>query len=213
MDATFCYVDLAGFTALAEAHGDEAAADVAVRFVELVNSALGDGDRLVKTVGDAVLVACRDADAAVLFISTLYELVDGEPGFPGLRAGLHHGSAAERSEELLGRAINLAARVASEAHRGQALATQAVAEAASAAGVEVTKLGDYDLRGIPRPVTIYELDVRASEGERVEDPVCRMEVERERAPARLRHNHVDYYFCSLECAADFAKAPDRYAFD
>jgi YHS domain-containing protein len=77
----------------------------------------------------------------------------------------------------------------------------------------VTKLGDYNLRGIAQPVTIYELDVRADQGDRVEDPVCRMEVERERAPARLRHDHIDFYFCSLECAAEFARTPDRYAFD
>jgi class 3 adenylate cyclase len=213
MEATFCYADLAGFTALAEAHGDERAADVAVRFVELVDSALGDGDRLLKTVGDAVLVACPNPQAGVLFVSTLYELVAGEPGFPGVRSGLHHGSAAEREEEVLGRAVNLAARVAGEARRGQVFATLAVADAAEQAGIEVTKLGDYDLKGIPRPVTIYELDVRADEGARVEDPVCRMEVERDRAPARLRHNHVDYYFCSLDCAAEFAREPERYAFD
>jgi class 3 adenylate cyclase len=213
VDATFCYVDLAGFTALAEAHGDETAADVAVRFVELVDSSLGEGDRLLKTVGDAVLVACPNPEAGVLFVSTLYELVAGEPGFPGVRAGLHHGNAAERDQEVLGRAVNLAARIAGAARRGQALATQAVAEAAVDCGVEVTKLGDHDLRGIPQPVTVYELDVRADQGDRVEDPVCRMEVERERAPARLRHEHVDYYFCSLECAAEFAQAPGRFAFD
>ncbi len=210
MGATFCYADLSGFTALAETQGDDRAAEVAVRFVELVDSALGDDDRLLKTVGDAVLVACPDPQAGVCFISALYELVGAEPSFPGVRCGLHHGSSADDESE---RALNLAARVAGEARRGQALATIAVAEAAEQAGIEVTKLGDYDLRDIPRTVTIYELDVRADQGTRVEDPVCRMEVERERAPARLRHKHVDWYFCSLDCAAEFAREPERYAFD
>jgi adenylate cyclase len=213
MEATFCYADLAGFTALAEAHGDETAADVAVRFVELANSALGPGDRLLKTAGDAVLVSCANPDAGVLFVCRLYESVAAESDFPGVRAGLHHGTASERADEVLGRAVNLTARVAAEARRGQVLATRAIADAAVDSGIEVTKLGDFDLRGIPRPVTIFELDVRATESDRVEDPVCRMDVERERAPARLRYNHVDYYFCSLECAGEFAGAPDRYAFD
>lgn len=32
VEATFCFVDLAGFTALTEAHGDDAAADLIARF-------------------------------------------------------------------------------------------------------------------------------------------------------------------------------------
>src|SRR5690349_19479113 len=56
IQATFAFVDLAGFTALTEAQGDEDAADVAVRFATLARAALAPGDRLIKTIGDAVLV-------------------------------------------------------------------------------------------------------------------------------------------------------------
>ncbi len=38
IEATFCFVDVAGFTALTEAHGDLAAADIIGRFAELVSS-------------------------------------------------------------------------------------------------------------------------------------------------------------------------------
>jgi class 3 adenylate cyclase len=213
MEATFCYADLAGFTALTEAHGNEVAADVAVRFVEMVDECLGDGDRLFKTVGDAVLVACAGPDAGVVFVSKLFEVLAAEPSYPRLRAGLHHGTAAVRGEEVFGEGVNLAARVAAEARASQVLATQTVAAAAVRSGIEATKLGDFTLRNIARPVTIFDLDVRATEGDRVEDPVCRMEIERDRAPARLRYHHVDYHFCSLECAGDFARAPERYAFE
>jgi len=56
VEATFCFVDVAGFSALTEAHGDTAAADLLERFTALANGALGDEGRLVKTIGDAVLV-------------------------------------------------------------------------------------------------------------------------------------------------------------
>jgi YHS domain-containing protein len=155
----------------------------------------------------------------------LCELLAAEPALAGVRAGLHHAQAHVRRESdpsafarpqfdgETARAASLAAQLALHAHRGQVLATVAVAEAAATAGVDVTKLGDFSLRGIPDLVTIFELDVCAAEGARVEDPVCRIEVERDRAPARLRYDHVAYYFCSLECAADFARNPARYAFD
>ena len=55
MEGTFCFVDMAGFTALTEAHGDEAAARLAVRLSELVQSALSDQGRIVKSIGDAIL--------------------------------------------------------------------------------------------------------------------------------------------------------------
>lgn len=56
MEATFGFVDLAGFTALTEAHGAEAAADCVHRFVRSVEEALADEGRLIERIGDAVFV-------------------------------------------------------------------------------------------------------------------------------------------------------------
>jgi Cu+-exporting ATPase len=42
------------------------------------------------------------------------------------------------------------------------------------------------------------------------DPVCRMRLDTEVAPARLPHQGVTYYFCSLACAKAFAEQPDAY---
>ncbi|UMG92241.1 hypothetical protein [Nocardioides sp. TF02-7] len=50
-------VDLAGYTALTETHGDEHAADLATKFARLAEEQLDTGDRLIKTIGDAVLLA------------------------------------------------------------------------------------------------------------------------------------------------------------
>jgi adenylate cyclase len=71
VEATFGFVDLAGFTALTEAQGDEDAADVATRFAEMTRAMLGPGDRLIKTIGDAVLFTCPDADAGVALVERL----------------------------------------------------------------------------------------------------------------------------------------------
>ena len=53
IERTFAFVDLAGFTALTEAHGDEHAADLVERFTGMARAALGPDDRLVKSIGDA----------------------------------------------------------------------------------------------------------------------------------------------------------------
>ncbi len=72
VEATFCFVDLAGFSALTEAHGDDAAADLAVRFTGLVTETLAENGRLVKTIGDAVLVVSPSPAPGVQFISAAH---------------------------------------------------------------------------------------------------------------------------------------------
>jgi len=42
------------------------------------------------------------------------------------------------------------------------------------------------------------------------DPVCRMHLEPDTAPARLPFGDTTYYFCSLACARTFAQAPENY---
>jgi adenylate cyclase len=147
-----------------------------------------------------------------LFVSMLHECLAAEPGFPRVRIGMHHGDASNDGAPCE-QALELSTFVASRARPGEVFATRAVASAAVSMGVEVVNLGDFELASISQTVTIFALDVAAAEGELVEDPVCRAEIERERAPARLRYKRVDYYFCSLECAGDFARGPTRFAFD
>jgi adenylate cyclase len=53
---TILFADLSGFTALTEAHGDADGLAVADRFRDLAAGALCEGARLVKTMGDQVMV-------------------------------------------------------------------------------------------------------------------------------------------------------------
>ena len=54
---TFLFADLAGFSALTEAHGDEDAADLVADFCDCVRDLLGEYDaNEIKTIGDEVLL-------------------------------------------------------------------------------------------------------------------------------------------------------------
>lgn len=210
IERSFVIVDLAGFSAATEAHGDETAAELATQLGDLANSALGSSDRLVKSLGDAVLVACADPDAAIDFLRSIFGGAAEISGLPLLRAGAHHGTAAERDGDLFGTAVNIAARVADLAAGGQIRSTAEIADAARGAGIEVVALGEYPLRNIGDPVAIFELLFdTGGKGDAV-DPVCRMRIDRTTAAGRLRHRGAEYWFCSLECAATFASAPQRH---
>jgi adenylate cyclase len=210
VNATFGFVDLAGFTALTEAHGDAEAVALLDRFEAITTGALGPDDRLVKTIGDAVMLAFPGPDAAIAATTRLFTALAGTD-LPVARAGLHHGRAIEHNGDYLGATVNLTARVAGQAHGAQVLATTEVAEAARHRGVTVVDLGCFDLRNIGERVELFQIEVCPDAAGSVIDPVCRMQVRRADAAGRLRHRDRDYWFCSLECAAAFTADPDRIA--
>lgn len=207
---TFSFIDLAGFTAVTEVHGDEEAVALLDRFVSLVQGALGDGDHLVKTIGDAAMVTSEAPERALALAEKLFTACLHEHDFPVPRAGLHHGAAIARDGDWFGATVNLAARVAAQAHGGQVLATHDVADAARSRRLDVVDLGEFDLRNVSEPVHLWEVLVTPPHDAAGFDPVCRMRVVRDRAAGRLRHAGVDYWFCSLDCAGQFAVDPERF---
>lgn len=210
-EATFCFVDLAGFTALTETHGDRAAADLIDRFVALVDASLDNETHLVDTIGDAVLTMSSSPERALEFVASLFSRAEAEPDFPVLRAGLHHGEVVERGGRFFGTTLNLAARVAGQARGDQVLATRPIADAARRKGVEVTALGLQTLRNLRDPVELFSLQLSGAKSGSVLDPVCRMRVDKEHAAGRLRFADDDFWFCSLHCAGLFAATPEQYA--
>lgn len=125
---TIAFVDLAGFTALTEVHGDEVAADVAERLTAQAVAALGPADRLVKTIGDAVMIESADPPSGIEVVRAILDRCHAATGCPLARAGLHHGPVVRRGDDLFGNTVNLAARVAGQATGGQVLSTATVAE-------------------------------------------------------------------------------------
>lgn len=193
------FADLAGFSALTETHGDETGADLVGRFVGLATEALSEDSRLVGVSGDAVFLVAPTPARALEIISRLFKGVESERGFPSLRAGLHHGEAAERGEQFYGNAVNVAARVAAYARGGQALGTEPVAAAARDAGLSVRSLGRVSLKNLREPLELFLLGVHSGAASEVVDPICRMKVVPDQAAAHLELEGAEYWFCSRDC--------------
>lgn len=210
VERTFCFVDLAGFSALTQAHGDADAVAVLERFWALTTESVSEDDELVKTIGDAVMLASPSPDDALRLLEGLWRRCAGTDGFPLPRGGAHHGSAIARDGDYLGAAVNLAARVAAHAGGSQLLSTAPVARAARATGTEVVDLGSHPLRNLPDPVELFEIRLGTERRGRAIDPVCRMAVEPDHAAGYLRVGEKRLWFCSLACAAAFAAEPGRY---
>lgn len=106
------FVDLVGFAALTEAHGDDHAADLAQRFRRELNERLPEGAEDFKMLSNACLVRSDDADAAVRLALSLTGELGARHAFPAVRAGMHTGSAVRRGADWFGAAVNTAARTA-----------------------------------------------------------------------------------------------------
>lgn len=207
---TFAFVDLAGFTAMTEVHGDEAALDAAEAFFALTRAAISGSGQLVKTIGDAVMLAFDSPADALAVLGDLLRLALEQSSLPPPRAGLHHGPALEAHGDWFGNTVNVAARVAGQAAGGQTLATSVVSSTARGMGIATVDLGRFALRNIAEPVHLHQIDLVAPVEAMSVDPVCRMQVAHSAAAGRLREADTDYWFCSLRCVEAFAAAPERF---
>lgn len=210
VDRTIAFVDLSGFTALTEVHGDDAAVDILDSFSEFAAAAVGCGAEVVKTIGDAVMLAAPDPSTAVTAVRALFEECYRRDSFLEPRGGLHHGPVIARQGDYFGATVNLAARVASRAGSGEAFATAAVARAAELQGIETRLLGAQSLRNIIEPVELWSLDLCATHLDLSVDPVCRMRLGCHTVVARVQHAGTEHWLCSLECLRIFVSAPDAY---
>src|SRR5438132_9158109 len=149
-EQTFLFADLAGFTALTEAHGDEQAADLAAEFSHTARGVLSDyGAELLKTIGDALMLRVPEASAAVRLGCALTAELMPDHGYPAIRVGMHSGSALQRSGEWFGATVNLAARISGLAAGGDVLLSEATREAAGAIeGLSYVDRGSQRLRNV-----------------------------------------------------------------
>ena len=126
---TVLFTDIAGSTSLNEALGDEQWSRFLAEHRELVRSAFLDrGGTEVGTQGDGLLARFTSPADAVLCAVDIQRRIEetrASGGLaPQLRIGIHAGEAIESEGDIIGRVVNLAARVTNEALPGEILVTE-----------------------------------------------------------------------------------------
>ena len=108
------FADLAGYTRLTEEEGELEAVDAVERFVDAVQSTLPDDARVIKTIGDEVMIVGSDP-AGLTDWGVGFQQLQSEPPLP--RIGIHYGEALYRDGDYYGRDVNIASRVAARSGR------------------------------------------------------------------------------------------------
>jgi adenylate cyclase len=187
------FTDIVGFTALTDHHGDDVALALLERQERMVRAALPDTARVVKELGDGLLLwfddPCdaidsslrlqREFDAANEAAEAAAEgetknaaRIDGIPLW--VRIGVHWGCPRRRGDDIVGRDVNLAARIVDLAGPGEVLCSEVTADEIGAhPGVGFEPLGPVFVRGISEAVPIMRV-VASADAECVSrDTSCR----------------------------------------
>ena len=150
------FADLSGYTSLTEEAGDDEAARVALSLAQLVNEVAGEhhGD-VVKMLGDGVHFHFRDPGDAV---RASLEIVDtvGPRGLPPAHVGVNAGPMIYDEGDYFGRTVNIAARIAAQASANRVFVGEDLVRGVEPEGFQVREVGQFDLKGIAQPVTLYE---------------------------------------------------------
>jgi adenylate cyclase len=151
MRVAIAFADLAGYTRLTEEVGDEEAVSAVERFVEQVELSLPDDARIIKTIGDEVMVVGSDPGALLDWAVTFQREVAQRP-LP--RIGIHYGETLYRDGDYYGREVNQASRVAARAAGGEVLVTRPVKEAARS-GLAFDRIGEVRLKGFTEATELF----------------------------------------------------------
>ncbi len=156
-DVTVCFADLVGFTAFSEHADPHEVGTVASRLAALATDVARDPVRLVKLLGDGVLLVAPDVAPAVDVALELVETVADDPELPSLRAGLAAGPARPRAGDWYGRPVNLASRVSALARPDSVLVTGELRAALDAGRYRFSYMRARHLKGVRERVPLYRV--------------------------------------------------------
>lgn len=161
------FTDLVGFTEFNDARGDGAALEVLDRQRLLIDDVIAahPGSRLVKELGDGLMVWSPSADAAVgaacQFAAGVGSARDSG-GFPlAIRQGIHHGPVNRRGDDLVGQTVNIAARIADLAGPSELLVSEAVlAACGNGHDHRIEAIGPVPVRGVSQPIWLHRVELQ-----------------------------------------------------
>jgi adenylate cyclase len=153
-EAVIAFADLVGFTELGESVPVEELGSVAGRLSRLAGEASEPPVRLVKLIGDAVMLVSPEPAPMLDVILRLVDMAAEDEAFPPLRAGIACGQAVHRWGDWFGTPVNLASRLTTRARPSTVLVSAEIRDAVGE-GYEFSDAGRKKLKGFASPVRAY----------------------------------------------------------
>jgi adenylate cyclase len=160
IEGAIAFTDLVGFTEFTAVSGDAAALALLSLQERLVKHEMARRGRIVKNLGDGLMLWFehpRDAVRTGLALQERFEEHSNTGELPlWVRVGVHFGHPARRGRDLVGHDVNVAARIVELAAPGEVLVSQAaVQNVGELPGVTFEEVGPTLMKGIPKPIALY----------------------------------------------------------
>src|ERR1700687_2317041 len=168
-EAAVLFADVSGSTKLYETAGDAVAHAAIEKCVNLMREkTVNAKGRVIKTIGDEVMSAFANADqaadAAIEMQSAISEMPPVGNTQIGIRIGFNHGPVVERDGDVFGDAVNLAARLAGVATKGQIITARDTVMLMSPMLKAATRaITTIQVKGKAQEIQVYELIWQQSE--------------------------------------------------
>jgi adenylate cyclase len=148
------FADLVGFVRFTEEAGEQEAVDLVEMFVSSIEESLPTSARVVKNIGDGVMIVGNDPVALTDWAIGFQE---GFERRSRPRVAVHYGPTLYRDGDYFGRNVNLAARVVARAQAGEVLVTEPVVGAVGArTDLVFEPIGEVQLKGFSDPTALYQ---------------------------------------------------------
>lgn len=158
------FADLVGFTRLGERLPAGDLGRLSGRLGQMADDIAEPPVRLIKTIGDAVMLVSNDA---VPLVKAMLDLIDAseadQEDFPQLRAGAAYGTALPRGGDWYGHPVNLASRITDAARPGSLLVAGELRDAVGGgsdedeAGYRWSRAPGRRFKGIDGRVELYRV--------------------------------------------------------
>ena len=154
VEVAVAFADFVGFTRLGTELPELELGEIAGRLTELAEEHVRRPARVVKKIGDAVMVVSTEPEAVLDSMLDLVAAVGADERLPEIRAGIHYGRAVGRMGDWYGGTVNLASRLTTRARPGSVLVTNELRDALgdAAAGYDFKEAGLKRLKGLDEPV-------------------------------------------------------------
>lgn len=169
----FLFADLRGFTSYVESRGERSASELLDAYRTLVREQVArHAGAEIRTEGDSFYVVFPSARSAVAcglgITAAAARHSEDHPDQPvRVGIGINAGEATQHAEGYVGTAVNLAARVCSQARAGEVLVTGTVREAArGTSDLRFVARGSRRLKGIAESVPLYAVEAAGGADER-----------------------------------------------
>ncbi|MDH4169555.1 MAG: adenylate/guanylate cyclase domain-containing protein [Acidimicrobiia bacterium] len=163
MSGVIAFTDIVGFTEFTASEGDARAVELLSVQRGIVDQVMPARGRVVKELGDGLLLwldVAPEAVEAARRLQAAFQDRSANGDLPlWVRMGMHWGSPLERGDDLVGNDVNIAARISDQAGPGEIVVSEALVSHLDLtdSDVDLDAIGPVLMKGLPEAIWLYRI--------------------------------------------------------